>query len=148
MNWLYTQKIDIQQPELVPNNTSYPECLTSLIELWVLSDFLLISALQNAATQQIILLIEKENAVSSSCFENLYARTTANSPLRRLFVNLCAHRFEDKTFGKTKDKFPRDMLVDMISVVLKRNTMTHEEFSETFKTPAINFEDYKVLEKE
>jgi hypothetical protein len=85
--WLYTQKLDSYQlPEKIANiqKNQY------LAELWILADKLLISQLQNVAAREIHAHKQLTRRAPLSLFRYVYENTQEESPLRKLYLNMCA----------------------------------------------------------
>jgi hypothetical protein len=100
--WIYNQKIEDGAGE-VP-------CIKDLANLWIIADVFLIPALQNMCVEALNDQFSKIDCLPTLLFGHVYENTKEDSPLRRMFVDLClAH--ESKI--KMEDNYPSQMLIDI-----------------------------------
>jgi hypothetical protein len=129
VQWLYSQKLVLLQ-----RTPGYPflEGVThlsgmaedeSLVELWVLTDKLKIPKLQNAAIdsmEQIRLLTRK--IPSSYIINYAYQCTTANSPLRKYVLAVCA-LVGTEEFSMFAMDFSHELLIELACFFKERESM-------------------------
>ena len=101
VNWMYTEKLDVQQlgdnPPANDTDAAAHEDF-SLVELWVLADKLLIPRLAY-----------------------VYEHTEAGSPLRKLFVEQCAYERLPSKLEQNPDLFPKEMLLELAPLLYSRS---------------------------
>lgn len=93
MQLLYNQKLDVRSlPQAtLDEDTANLEKFNTLIQLWALSDQLLIPRLRNAAMRAMIIEKARQNNVlPTTSLHCVYKTTSHGSPIRRLFVRWCA----------------------------------------------------------
>lgn len=121
INWFYTQKLDTEAFAL--KETTDQGCpmtdFIMLTQLWILAGKLLIPTLQNTTIRQFLRLRNEEGTVPVSCFHAVYEGTSPGSALRRLCVDMCIKRLHRSTYIDKPESFPKDMLIDLVTVLAK-----------------------------
>lgn len=91
VHWIYSQQVDLQQlgawEEKWKQDFVY---YNALFKLYVLSNKLLISRLQNAVIEAIEAVHEKSNRLPTSFIRCTYKNTDEDSALRHYLVHVCA----------------------------------------------------------
>ncbi|TVY78457.1 hypothetical protein LSUE1_G006516 [Lachnellula suecica] len=106
VNWLYTQSIAQTKDE---------SDFHSLVELWILADRLLIPTLQNDTLEAIDRRRVALNARPVPMFNKVYEYTSPSSPLRKYIIQLAGSGFDLGMVLLTPEKYPKELLVDMIN---------------------------------
>ena len=139
VNWLYTQQLDLLQPEDYSQKTKED---LELARLFVIADKLLIPQLQNA----IIVLFHKALAAGKdqpvSCVKYIWENTTKENPLRRLILHYCVFYFNPIWLSKNHQQFPKEFLIEALEIL-----GTNKELPKLGKALGIsNVNQYKVPE--
>ena len=87
VRWLYAKKLDLS---LLPLQTTTHQKLEFLVQLWILSDKILIPPLQNVAIRELVAEKERQNIIPTVTLNCVYNNTPLGSPLRRLFLWWCS----------------------------------------------------------
>jgi hypothetical protein len=123
VHWFYTQKLDIFVPKTKEEQKSreYIQVESkqdrSLVELWVLAGSLFIPSLQNMVTKEILRLNGVGRGISTYCINYVYEKTPPDSPLRLLYVGMCAGQLGPHCYRKSPDRYPQEMLIDLVTVL-------------------------------
>lgn len=121
VQWIYGQNI---RPRQLNDDNGQAEQLPSwkgvedldLVKVWVLGDKFLIPALQNCAIDQIVKINNKGNlGVPTHTFNYLYENSSVDSTIRKLAV-VQSYYLHPVEFDKKPDRFPRELLVDLVSL--------------------------------
>jgi hypothetical protein len=107
--WLYTQNLDVKGLGATSEIAS-AVVVINLVKLWVLAERLMLPRLQNESIDLIEELRFKYNLDCSSMFKYVWESTTANTPLRRLFVDHCVWNINKLCFRNQLNMFPKEML--------------------------------------
>ena len=114
VQWIYMQKLDLNQ---FPQETRLGLKVHYVAQLWVLADKLLIPRLQNAAAQEIATQRFNSGKIPTWSLNYVYENTGRGSPLRRLFIRLCAPALCDRQlpdfYTRHPDKFTKEMLLEL-----------------------------------
>ncbi|TVY35540.1 hypothetical protein LOCC1_G005517 [Lachnellula occidentalis] len=114
VQWLYHQELSLVPLE---DGKYKQDEFTSVVELWILADKLLITPLQNLALREIYKLGRPKGTSISHVIPYVYSNTGPGSPLRRFVVDLCASKLSASTYLKTPQRFPQAMLIDLATVL-------------------------------
>lgn len=129
--WFYTRKLE---GELGGRD----KATSNLYKLWVLAEKLLVLTLQNLIIDTIEMLRPKHNTVSTPSAQYIWSNATADSPLRRLFLQQCVWHLKGDVFRSSPDLFPKEMLSELC--YLFREITTKQN------VPPRNLVDYYVKE--
>lgn len=114
VQWIYMQKLDLNH---FPQETKLGQKVHCVAEVWVLADKLLIPRLQNAAALEIATQTFKSGKIPTWSLNYVYKNTGQGSPLRSLFIRLCAPALCDRQlpgfYTRNADKFPKEMLLEL-----------------------------------
>lgn len=142
VQWLYTQGFCIlDEISLAGAEPTSEMALTTtrlcqerdlnIIQLWLLADKFLIPRLQNDAMKHFVKILENQNYKHKGIYRSthwipyVYAegRTTLDSPLRHLAVDLCLYSTSSSWSNAHPDHFPHQMLMELNSqIILSRET--------------------------
>jgi hypothetical protein len=123
VQWLYFKKLEIVQlkNDWVKNIATQTTENNSLAELWVLADKLGIPQLQNVAIETMHQIYTKVQLIPTNTAQYIYNNTNPTSALRRYIVELCAISLSPKSFSNNPDRFPHEMLIDMVTFYSTRH---------------------------
>ncbi|KAF8851445.1 hypothetical protein BDZ45DRAFT_750638 [Acephala macrosclerotiorum] len=94
----------------------------NLFELWILAGGFCIPRLQNKVVDYYRFAVEDcKRTLSPASFHFVYDNTKADSILRNLIVILTAAYLGVASFKRRSDMYPRQMLVDIIALMLGRS---------------------------
>jgi hypothetical protein len=96
---------------------------------------LIIPRLQNQVIDYIWNIHSTTRVSSLSCFHYIYDNTSSSSPLRRVMVVLCAQNVVQKHYPDNLDKFPKEMLLDLVELFAKRCKSRYTKASSTVSIP-------------
>lgn len=86
--------------------------MDALTKLWVLADKLLIPRLQNQVIHKVDAIAADSCEVYTKPMNYVYSNSSANSPLRRLFVLYYTRELGAEEYSVCADDLPEEMLVD------------------------------------
>jgi hypothetical protein len=90
--------------------------MDALAKLWVLADKLLIPSLQNQVIHKIDAIAAHSSEVYTKPMNYVYSNTSANTPLRRLFVLYCTRELGTEEYSVCADDLPKEMLDDVATL--------------------------------
>lgn len=127
VNWLYTQQI-VNEEGAIPRSST-------LIDLWILADKILVPSLQNQTLKLLEQCRKEDGRLSSSSFHRAYESTTEDSPLRKYLVCACSHGGLAEIVNV--DSYPHQLLVGIVNSMRAASRLPHwmpgeEELSEFF----------------
>ena len=142
VQWLYFKKLEIAQlkEDWVQNKVTATIENNSLAELWVLADKLGIPQLQNVTIETMHQIKAKRNLIPTQTAQYIYNNTSPTSALRRYIVELCAISLSATSFANSPDRFPHEMLIDMVIFYSTR----HWALEDSSKN--LNLSEYRVPE--
>lgn len=125
VNWVYTQQLDIPDPD---DGVAYSRDLEKslfkrLCELWVLADKILIPQLQNAAMDALIELSQLQGTIPTHNVRYIWNNTQRGSPIRAWFLNKYAFslRASSFTFEKLAANCPPEMIIELAVLLVDSN---------------------------
>ena len=136
VKWLYTQEFTIEIDlnagvDMVKTQVRVNTMLA--VKLWILANKLLIFNLQNKIIDWLRWSNNTSKFTPTVCLEYVYAHTSVNSALRRLFVAQCAHGLPRKDFHRYSACFPKEMLLDLAVYFATKSKMKDKiEDNESF----------------
>jgi len=142
--WLYTQTVPF---ELIPRgaegfNEKFFRNTYSAVRLWVLADMLLIIQLQNDISDY-ILAQHGKGRVATHCVKYVFGNTLAGSPLRQLFVMICALYCVDDAYKSNPQRYPPEFFQEFVEffskhreVAIDHLTVKKEEFHVRARPPS------------
>jgi hypothetical protein len=136
VNWLYTQRINLDQPQPGTDGWLYKFTDDNNLEarLWVLGDMLIIPRLQNQVIDYIWEAHSTTRVTSIPCFQYTYNNTSSTSPLRRVVVMLCTQNIANSHYSGYIDHFPKEKLVDLVRLFAKHCNSRYKNASSTVPT--------------
>ncbi|TVY36386.1 hypothetical protein LSUB1_G004769, partial [Lachnellula subtilissima] len=109
--WLYTQKVDLTLPN--DDHSALKAQASSLAELWVLADFLLIPRLQNAVLGAIVSVRREHHSLYMGCWGYVCAHTAPDSAIRRLLAHQVAFYLDADVFEAKRGEMGKELLGDI-----------------------------------
>ncbi len=138
-HWLYTQQLDVhratEEAQIDNPEVARKEDLC-LVKLWVLADKILIPQLQNMTLDVLDERVKSKFAIDSKFLAYICVNTSKDSGLRRWFVHRCAFRLESSEFLKHPERYPKDMLLEVVTIL--------SEWPKGMDRPKTRTVDYKV----
>lgn len=119
VQWLYAKRLDLS---LLPLHTTKHQRLEFLVQLWVLSDKLLISQLQTEAIRELFAESERQKSVPTATLNCVYNNTRLGSPLRRLFLQRYARETGPQMsewYLAPPEQFPKEMMLELATYYSK-----------------------------
>ncbi|KAK0100250.1 hypothetical protein ONS96_007533 [Cadophora gregata f. sp. sojae] len=150
VHWLYTQKLDTIELQYLRKHHDPKDFgvdslsqTKALIQLWVLGEKLLIPRVQNSALDEILRIRYHTGISVPTQYLYIYENTSAGSPLRRFFVDLCVSRCKNPPrYNDSSDRYPKEMLLDIITKL----TTIYTKHERLRLDPKHNMAAYRVLE--
>ena len=102
------------------------------MNLWLLADETCMPCLQNLAMHKIGLIHGASGTIPTLTFQRIYDSTPVDNPLRRYAIQAAAS-LSIETFTETPERFPHEMLIDLIAFNAERRDICN-----------INYEDFYV----
>lgn len=120
--WLYSETHELNlvqlQPYECPTDEQSLEEDFTLVETWVLADFLCIPRLQNDIVDYMNqIAADLDQPPSSAVYEYIYENTLEHSALRKAIVVLVVAVMDHFCIRKDADDHPKDMLVDIVETM-------------------------------
>jgi hypothetical protein len=144
VQWLYTQEFHtLDEISLAGEEPTSEMALTTMrlcqerdlnvIQLWLLADKFLIPRLQNDAMKRFVKILENQRNKHKAMYRSthwiphVYAegRTTLDSPLRYLAVDLCLYSTSSSWSNAHPDHFPHQMLMELTSQITLSRVNTY-----------------------
>jgi hypothetical protein len=114
VEWIYTQTLNIRQPDEKLDDAASMEEDLLLAKLWVLADKLLLPQLQNQVLDRVQEICEAAGRMPIGCLHYVYNNTPPGSLLRRWCVYECVSWLDENWLADHPDQFPHEILIDLI----------------------------------